>query len=84
VQAINNYDSFWTNPEVTDYYMDTFRYIQDTNFEGASRYSTKGFTRTQLAKLEARQVRSKIVHNYQYEQIAKTGARNKQGLQLTL
>lgn len=65
VQAIINYDSFWTNPEVTDYYMDAVRYIQDTYYETASRYSTNGFTRIQLAKgLEARQVRSKVVHNY--------------------
>ena len=65
VRAIINYDSFWTNPEVSDYYMDAVRYIQNNYYESASRYSTNGFTRIQLAKgLEARQVHSEVVQNY--------------------
>lgn len=65
VRAIINYDSFWTNPEVSDYYMDAVRYIQNNYYESASRYSTNGFTRIQLAKgLAARQVHSEVVQNY--------------------
>lgn len=66
VRAIVNYDSFWTDPEITDYYMDAVRYIENKFYESASRYSTNGFTRIQLAKgLEARQVHSHVVQNYE-------------------
>ena len=65
VRAIVNYDSFWTNPEITEYYLDAVRYIENNYYESASRYSTNGFTRIQLAKgLEARQVHSHVVQNY--------------------
>lgn len=66
VRAIVNYDSFWTDPEIADHYMDAVRYIENKYYESASRYSTNGFTRIQLAKgLEARQVHSHVVQNYQ-------------------
>lgn len=66
VRAIVNYDSFWTDPEITDSYMDAVRYIENNYYESASRYSTNGFTRIQLAKgLEARQVHSHVVQNYE-------------------
>lgn len=65
VRAIVNYDSFWTNPEITEYYLDAVKYIENNYYESASRYSTNGFTRIQLAKgLEARQVHSHVVQNY--------------------
>jgi len=65
VCAIVNYDSFWTNPEVTDIYMDAVRYIENNYYKSASRYSTNGFTRIQLAKgLRERQVHSPVVQNY--------------------
>ena len=64
VDAIVNYDNFWTNPEVREDYLDAVRYIQANYYHKASRFTTNGFARIQLAKgLEARQVQSHVVHN---------------------
>lgn len=65
VDAIVNYDSFWVNPEVSENYMDAVRYIESNYYQKASRYTTNGFERIQLAKgLAERQVLSHVVHNF--------------------
>jgi propionate CoA-transferase len=62
VDAIINYDGFWTNPEISDDYLDAVHYIQSRYYNKASRFTTNGFARIQLAKgLQAHQVHSGVV-----------------------
>ena len=64
VDAIVNYDSFWTNPEISDEYLDAVHYIQSRYYNKASRFTTNGFARIHLAKgLQAHQVHSGVVGN---------------------
>jgi len=64
VDAIINYDGFWTNPEITDEYLEAVHYIQTRYYNKASRFTTNGFARIHLAKgLEAHQVHSAVVGN---------------------
>ena len=62
VDAIVNYDGFWTNPDLADEYLEAVRYIQTRYYNKASRYATNGFARIRLAKgLLEHQVHSDIV-----------------------
>lgn len=62
VDAIVNYDSFWTNPDLADEYLEAVRYIQTRYYNKASRYATNGFARIRLANgLQEHQVHSDIV-----------------------
>ncbi|WP_114285971.1 acyl CoA:acetate/3-ketoacid CoA transferase [Candidatus Halocynthiibacter alkanivorans] len=64
VDAIVNYDGFWTNPEISEDYLDAVHYIQSRYYNKASRFTTNGFARIQLAKgLKAHQVHSGVVGN---------------------
>ncbi len=64
VDAIVNYDNFWTNPEISADYLDAVHYIQSRYYNKASRFATNGFARIQLAKgLQAHQVHSDVVVN---------------------
>lgn len=57
VDAIINYDNFWSAPDVAEEYLDAVRYIQANYYEKASRFTTNGFDRIKLAKgLQERQV----------------------------
>ena len=65
VDAIINYDGFWVNPEISDKYMEAVHYIQSRYYHKASRFTTNGFARIQLAKgLNAHQVHSGVVGNF--------------------
>ncbi|MEX0345957.1 MAG: acyl CoA:acetate/3-ketoacid CoA transferase [Rhizobiaceae bacterium] len=62
VDAIVNYDGFWTNPDISDAYLDAVHYIQSRYYNKVSRFASNGFARIQLAKgLQAHQVHSKVV-----------------------
>jgi propionate CoA-transferase len=64
VDAIVNYDGFWTNPEISDAYLDAVHYIQSRYYNKASRFTSNGFARIQLAKgLREHQVHSDVVGN---------------------
>ena len=64
VDAIINYDGFWTNPEISDDYLDAVHYIQSRYYNKASRFASNGFARIQLAKgLRVHQVHSDVVGN---------------------
>ena len=62
VDAIVNYDSFWSDPEISDEYLDAVKYIQSNYYNKASRFATNGFARIQLAKgLKEHKVHSAVV-----------------------
>ncbi len=62
VDAIVNYDSFWTNPEISDDYLEAVRYIQSNYYNKASRFASNGFARIRLSKgLQDHQVHSSVV-----------------------
>lgn len=65
VNAIVNYDSFWTDPEVSGEYLDLVRYVEERYYLKVSRYTTNGFTRIKLSQgLGARAVTAEVVQNY--------------------
>lgn len=65
VNSIVNYDSFWVNPEVADYYLDAVRYVESTYYLKVSRYTTNGFLRIRLSRgLEERHISSKVVQTF--------------------
>ena len=65
VNSIVNYDSFWVDPQVSDYYLDLVRHIEETYYIKVSRYTTNGFMRIKLARgLEERHISSDVVHSY--------------------
>ena len=62
VDAIINYDRFWTDPDISSEYLDAVRYIQSTYYNKASRFATNGFARIRLAKgLREHEVHSAVV-----------------------
>jgi propionate CoA-transferase len=65
VNAIVNYDSFWTDPEIADKYLDLVRYVEERYYLKVSRYTTNGFTRIKLSQgLGDRAVTADVVQNY--------------------
>jgi len=65
VNSIVNYDSFWVDPEVADYYLDLVRHVEETYYLKVSRYTTNGFMRIKLARgLEERHISSDVAHSY--------------------
>lgn len=62
VDAIINYDSFWTDPDISHQYLEAVRYIQSNYYNKASRFATNGFARIRLAKgLKEHEVQSAVV-----------------------
>ena len=65
VNAIVNYDSFWTDPDIADKYLDLVRYVQERYYLKVSRYTTSGFTRIKLSKgLNERNVAHEMVQDF--------------------
>jgi propionate CoA-transferase len=65
VNAIVNYDSFWTDPDIQDKYLDLVQYVEERYYLKVSRYTTNGFTRIKLSQgLGARAVTADVVQNY--------------------
>jgi propionate CoA-transferase len=61
VYAIVNYDSFATDDDALDSYMDLVRYVENRYYISVSRYTTSGFMRLKLGReLEKRRVSSHI------------------------
>ncbi len=61
VYAIVNYDSFATDDDALDGYMDLVRYVENRYYISVSRYTTSGFMRLKLGReLEKRRVSSHI------------------------
>ncbi len=61
VYSIVNYDSFATDDDALDGYMDLVRYVENRYYLGVSRYTTSGFMRLKLGReLEKRKVSSHV------------------------
>jgi propionate CoA-transferase len=61
VYSIVNYDSFATDDDALDSYMDLVRYVENRYYLGVSRYTTSGFMRLKLGReLEKRRVSSHV------------------------
>jgi propionate CoA-transferase len=50
VHSVVNYDRFDVDPEVEDAYFELVRYVQDTYYDSARRYTSDAFKRLQLAQ----------------------------------
>ena len=65
VNSIVNYDAFWVDPDVAEYYLDAVRYVESTYYLKVSRYTTNGFMRIKLSQgLEERDISSDVVQTF--------------------